>query len=64
MNLVRVKALVIKELLAVLRDKKSRTVLVLPPLLQLTIFAFAATLEVKNIELAILDKDGGKAERD
>lgn len=61
MNLVRVKALVIKELLAVLRDKKSRTVLVLPPLLQLTIFAFAATLEVKNIELAILDKDGGKA---
>ncbi|MBI5520515.1 MAG: ABC transporter permease [Desulfovibrio sp.] len=61
MNLVRVKALVIKELLAVLRDRKSRTVLILPPLLQLTIFAFAATLEVKNIELAVLDKDGGKA---
>lgn len=61
MNGARVKALVIKELLAVLRDRKSRTVLILPPLLQLTIFAFAATLEVKNIELALLDKDGGKA---
>lgn len=61
MNHSRVKALVIKELLAVLRDRKSRTVLIIPPLLQLTIFAFAATLEVKNTELAVLDNDGGKA---
>lgn len=61
MNYSRIKALVIKELLAVLRDRRSRTVLILPPILQLTIFAFAATLEVKNIELALLDKDGGKA---
>jgi ABC-2 type transport system permease protein len=53
--------LVIKELLAVLRDKKSRIALIMPPLLQLTIFAFAATLEVKNIDLAVLDKDAGKA---
>ncbi|EPR43424.1 hypothetical protein dsx2_2275 [Desulfovibrio sp. X2] len=57
----RVKALVIKELLAVLRDKKSRMALIMPPLLQLTIFAFAATLEVKNVSLAVLDKDGGQA---
>ncbi|MDR3641981.1 MAG: ABC transporter permease [Humidesulfovibrio sp.] len=61
MKFSRVKALVIKELLAVLRDKKSRMVLIMPPLMQLTIFAFAATMEVKNIELAVLDKDGGKA---
>ncbi len=60
-RLSRIRALVIKELLAVLRDRKSRTVLILPPILQLTIFAFAATLEVKNIELALLNKDGGKA---
>lgn len=61
MRFSRVRALVVKELLAVLRDRKSRTVLILPPLLQLTIFAFAATMEVKNIELAVLDQDGGKA---
>lgn len=60
-SMQRVRALVVKELLAVLRDRKSRTVLILPPLLQLTIFAFAATLEVKNIALAVLDQDGGKA---
>ncbi len=61
MNAARIHALVIKELLAVLRDKRSRMALIMPPILQLAIFAFAATLEVKNIELAVLDKDGGKA---
>jgi ABC-2 type transport system permease protein len=60
MNYSRVKTLVIKELLAVLRDRRSRMSLILPPILQLTIFAFAATLEVKNIDLAVLDKDGGQ----
>ena len=54
-RLSRIKALDTKELLAVLRDRKSRTVLILPPILQLTIFAFAATLEVKNIGLALLN---------
>jgi ABC-2 type transport system permease protein len=61
MRYARIRALVIKELLAVLRDRKSRTVLILPPLMQLTIFAFAATMEVRNIDLAVLDRDGGKA---
>jgi len=61
MRLARIKALVIKELLAVLRDRQSRTVLIFPPLLMLTVFSFAATMEVKNIELGVLDRDGGKA---
>ena len=57
----RIRALVLKELLAVLRDRRSRAVLIVPPLLQLTIFAFAATLDVKAVELAVLDQDGGAA---
>lgn len=61
MTFSRVRALVVKELLAVLRDKKSRIALIMPPLLQLTIFSFAATLEVKNVDLAVLDNDGGTA---
>ncbi len=61
MRATRVRALVVKELLAVLRDKKSRAVLILPPILQLCIFAFAATMEVRNIDLAVLDRDGGAA---
>jgi ABC-2 type transport system permease protein len=56
----RIIALVIKELLTLFRDPKSRFVLIAPPILQLFIFAYAATLEVKNIELAIYNQDKGK----
>jgi ABC-2 type transport system permease protein len=57
---VRVRALIIKEILAVWRDKKSRTVLIIPPLLQLLIFAYAATLDVTNAPIGILNRDSGK----
>lgn len=56
----RIKALIIKELLAVWQDKKSRFVLVAAPLIQLFIFAFAATLDVTNVSIAILNRDTGK----
>ncbi len=55
----RIKALVIKELLAILKDKKARIVLVMPPIMQLLLFANAATLEVRNISIAYLNQDGG-----
>jgi len=53
----RICALIIKELLANLRDGKSRMALIVPPLIQLFIFSFAATQEVKNQTLAILNLD-------
>ncbi len=56
----RIRALIIKELLALLRDKKSRIILIVPPLVQLFIFSFAATQEVNNQTLAILNLDRGK----
>jgi ABC-2 type transport system permease protein len=56
----RILALIWKELLAVLRDPKSRFVLIVPPLIQLLIFAFAATLDVKNVSMGILNRDNGK----
>ncbi|MCB1740855.1 MAG: ABC transporter permease [Gammaproteobacteria bacterium] len=56
----RVRALVIKELLMILRDPRGRMVVIVPPLMQLLIFAFAATLEVKNVHVAVLDSDHGR----
>lgn len=56
---LRLKALIIKELLAVLRDPRSRFVLIMPPLMQLLIFTYAATLEVRNVDLMVLNRDGG-----
>lgn len=55
----RLRALIVKELLAVWRDPKSRAVLIGPPLAQLIIFAFAATLEVTNVNIAVLNRDSG-----
>ncbi len=56
----RLKALIIKELLAILRDPRGRTVVIVPPILQLLVFSFAATLEVKNADIVILNRDSGK----
>lgn len=55
----RIIALIIKEALAILRDKRSRTVLIIPPILQLLIFSFAATLDVKHVKIGILNRDNG-----
>lgn len=50
-------ALMKKEFLAIWSDKKSRVIIIIPPLLQVFIFSFAVTLEVKNISIAVLDRD-------
>ena len=56
----RIWALLVKEIFAVWNDKKSRMLLIVPPILQLFIFAWAATLDVKNIPIGILNKDNGE----
>lgn len=56
----RVFALIVKEFLAILRDPRGRLVIVVPPILQLFVFSYAATLEVMNIDIVILNRDGGK----
>ena len=57
---VRLLAQIRKEMLVLLRDPRGRAVLIGPPLLQLFIFAFAATLEVENVSVAVLDRDDGR----
>lgn len=53
-------AQIIKELLCILRDPRTRAVLIGPPIVQLLVFSFAATLEVRNASLAVLDRDQGR----
>lgn len=60
----QVFALIIKELLAVLRDKKSRMVLIGPPLIQLMIFGYAATFDLNQVPMAIYNKDHSAASRE
>src|SRR5438270_434749 len=56
----RLVSLIIKEFLAVWRDPRSRVVLIVPPLVQLFVFTFAATLEVKNVTIGIVNRDSGE----
>jgi ABC-2 type transport system permease protein len=57
--LIRLAAQIRKELLCVLRDPKTRIALVGPPLMQLLLFAFANTLELKHADLAVCSRDSG-----
>ena len=52
---IRIKALIKKEFLTIFKDPKSRALIVFPPIIQLVVFANAITLEVKNINLSVLD---------
>ena len=59
----RILALVQKEFLALLKDPKSRTVLIVPPLIQLLVFGYAATFDVNRVPLAVYNQDAGAASR-
>lgn len=62
--LARLWALVIKEFRALLRDKKSRFVLIGPPLIQLLVFGYAATFDLNHIPYAVYNQDSGFASRE
>ena len=58
--LSRLLSLIVKELLAALKDPKARAVLIVPPILQTLLFAYAVTLEPNNLTLAVHNQDGGR----
>jgi len=53
----KVRYLFVKELIQTLRDKRMRYILIVPPILQLIIFGYAANLDVKHIHTAVRDLD-------
>jgi ABC-2 type transport system permease protein len=59
----RVRALIRKEFLAVLKDRKARFVLIVPPFIQLVVFGYAATFDLKEVPYALYNEDGGAAAR-
>ncbi len=61
---MRIFALMIKEFLALLKDKKGRLVLIVPPFIQLLVFGYAATFELKHVPFAVYSEDRGALARD
>lgn len=62
--LSRLKHMLIKEFIQVFRDKRTRFVLFGPPIVQMLIFGYAATLEIKHVRTAIADYDNTRESRD
>jgi len=60
----RILALVRKEFLALLKDPKSRLVLIVPPLVQLLVFGYAATYDLKQVPFAVCNEDRGAVSRE
>ena len=56
-SLRRIFALAIKELLAILKDKKSRIMLIGPPIAQLLVFGYAASYDLNRIPVAVYNQD-------
>ena len=53
----RIKVLVRKEFIQTLRDPRTRTILIFPPLMQLLVFGFAVNLDVENARIGWMDRD-------
>jgi len=60
----RIIALMIKEFLALFTDKKSRMVVIVPPVVQLIIFGYAASFNLDHVPYAVYNEDSGRASRD
>ena len=64
MMILRIKVLLVKEIIQALRDPRLRFLVFVPPLLQLVAFGYAANLDLKNIPIALYDEDNTPVSRE
>lgn len=64
MRLIRLKAIARKELLHVVRDPRSLGLALVIPMLLLSLFGYALTLDVNNVPLVVWDQDETPASRE
>ncbi|MFH1057099.1 MAG: ABC transporter permease [Pseudomonadota bacterium] len=53
----RIRRMLVKEFIQVLRDRRLRVLLFLPPLVQLIIYGYAVNFDIHHIRTAVLDQD-------
>ena len=64
LHIRRMLAIVRKELLVLFCNPISRMLLIVPPLMQIIVFGWAATMEVRSVDVAVLDHDEGPLSRE
>jgi len=60
----RIRRMVIKEFIQVLHDPRMRVMLFVTPLIQLVVFGYAVTTDVRNIMTVVYDQDNTPASRE
>ncbi len=60
----RLKQMLIKEFIQVLRDKRTRFLLIGPPIIQMMVFGYAANYEIRHVPTVVLDLDQSQESRD
>jgi ABC-2 type transport system permease protein len=60
----RLRQILIKEFIHLFRDPHARFSLIVPPLLQMLIFGYAASYEVNRVSTAVLDSDHSQESRE
>lgn len=61
---LRLREMLKKEFIQVLRDKRTRFILFGPPIVQMVIFGYAATLDIQHVPIAIVDYENSQVSRD
>ena len=64
MNIRRIRTVLVKEFLELLRDRKLLSIVFMSPIVQLIIFGYAATYDIKNIPTGVLDYDQSTQSRE
>ncbi|WP_455202434.1 ABC transporter permease, partial [Kaarinaea lacus] len=59
----RLRALLVKEFLHLLRDPKMRFFVIVPPIVQLLLFGYAATFDVKYADVGVVDASRAASSR-
>lgn len=62
-SLHRIWFLIRREFASVWRDQRTRAILFIPPMLQLFLFTYAATFEINDVPIAVLNEDMGADSR-
>jgi ABC-2 type transport system permease protein len=62
--LPRLKQMLIKEFIQVFRDKRTRFILIGPPIIQMLVFGYAATYEIRHVPTVVLDLDHSQESRE
>ncbi|MFZ1938337.1 MAG: ABC transporter permease, partial [Terracidiphilus sp.] len=60
----RLNQMLIKEFIQVFRDKRTRIILIVPPIVQMLVFGYAATFEIRHVSTAVLDLDHSQESRE